>query len=228
MDDHPDYLRSVEMVCKPDRRSPTTSFLTNQPITVKDHRDRVTEYVLHNGVPEGIRMQFETTRNLYLYSWFVYRFYPVTRLHAYTCLELALRMRFESDVIASRSKPSKRQPTLKALLTHAVKNGYLKNENFSVWRHCTEMRAQQRTGLEQIMEMQRLNLKEMVIDDEAYEITDEDRNHDYLETIQESIPKLRNHHAHGSTWLDNHALGAIQLVAEIINQIYLEPSCNIS
>lgn len=220
MDDHPDYLRSAEMVCKPDRRSPTTSFLTNQPATVEDHRDRVAEYILHNGVPNDIRVQFETTKNLYLYAWFVYRFYPVAKLHAYTCLELALRERFEAEVVASRVIASEFKPSLRALLSFSVKNGHLKNEHFAVWRHRTEMRAQQRTELERFAEMERLNLNEMTFDDSNYEITEEDRDHDYLAAILESTPGLRNHYAHGSSSLDNQALGTIQLVAEIINQIY--------
>ena len=69
MDNHPDFLRSPEVVCKPDSRSPTTSFLTNQAITIKDQHDAVAEIVLHKGVPDDIRIQFETTKNLYLYAY---------------------------------------------------------------------------------------------------------------------------------------------------------------
>lgn len=220
MDDHPDFLRSPEAVCKPDSRSPTISFLTNQAITIKDQHDAVAGIVLHKGVPDDIRIQFETTKNLYLYAWFVYRFYPVAKLHAYTCLELALRERFGIAVLASRQKKSKLEPCLHELLSYAVDHSHLKNENFEVWRQRTEMNARQRTEIESIKEMERLKLNEMVIDETKYEIKDEDRNHDYLATILKVIPGLRNHYGHGATSLDNQALGTIKLVAEIINQIY--------
>lgn len=223
MEGDPERLRSVQDVCKPDRRSKTTSFLTNQSFTVQDQHDAAAKYILHSGVPHDIRIQFETTKNLYLYAWFVHRFYPVAKLHAYTCLEFSLRERFEAEVIAARSKPRKFDPSFKELLSYVVKNGYLKNEHFIVWRHRTEARAQQRTELERLAEMERLNLSEMVFDESDYEVTEEDRDHDYLETILESTPWLRNHYAHGSTSLDNQALGTIQLVSEIINQIFPEP-----
>lgn len=223
MDGEPDFLRSVETVCQPDRRSPVSDFITNEPITIQYQHDAVAKYVLHSGVPEDIRIQFETSKNLYLYAWFVYRFYPVAKLHAYTCLELALRGRFEADAISARSQPDKREPGLWELLSYAVKFGYLKNENFSVWQHRTEMRARQRTETERNEEMLRLNLSEVIFDDEKYEVTEDDRNHDYLSSILNTTSKLRNEYAHGSTGLDNHAIGTIQLVAEIINQIFPKP-----
>lgn len=220
MDEEPDFLRSVGAICKPDRRSPISDFLTNEPITIQYQHDAVAKYILHNGVPHDIRIQFETTKNLYLYAWFVYRFFPVAKLHAYTCLELALRERFEAEVVAARVIASEFKPSLRALLSFAVKNGHLKNEHFAVWRHRTEMRAQQRTEMERFFEMERLNLSEITVDDSDYEITEVDRDHDYLAAILESTPGLRNHYAHGSSSLDNKALGTIQLVAEIINQMY--------
>lgn len=71
--------------------------------------------------------------------------------------------------------------------------------------------------------MDRLGLNEVVIDESQYEINDEDRDHDYLATLLETMPWLRNYYAHGSTSLDSQALGTIKLVSEIINQIYLNP-----
>jgi len=46
---------------------------------------------LNDTVPEKIREHFETTKNLLLYSWFVYRFIPVAEFHAATTLEYALK-----------------------------------------------------------------------------------------------------------------------------------------
>ena len=222
MDDHPDFLRTPETVCKPDIRSPTTSFLTDQPITIEYQHSAVAVISLHKGVPDDIRVQLETTKNLYLYAWFVYRFYPVVELHAYTCLELALRERFEPDIFSSRTKKNKAKPSLNELLTYAVENGYLRNENFSVWQHHTEMRARQRTETEIWEEAQRAGLNEVTYDDTQYEIKDVDRDHDYLGPVLKTIPGTRNHYAHGSKSLHSQVLGTIKLVAEIINQIYPE------
>jgi hypothetical protein len=110
MDNHPDYLRTPDTVCKPDIRSPMASFLDEQPLTVEYQYSAVADICLHKGVPEDIRVQFETTKNLYLYAWFVYRFYPVAEHHAYTCLELALHERFEPEMLAAGEKKGEFRP----------------------------------------------------------------------------------------------------------------------
>lgn len=220
MNDHPDFLRAPSMVCKPDSRTPTTLFLTDQPLTIEHQHRTVVELVLHKNVPDDIRVQFETTKNLYLYAWFVYRFYPVAKHHAYACLELALRERFEIELLAAGEKKREFGPGLKRLLSYAVESGCLRNENFSVWQHRTERRAQKRTEDEIWEEAKRNGLNEITFDETQYEIKDVDRDHEYLETIIKTLPWLRNHYAHGSKSLDNQALGTMKLVAEIINQIY--------
>lgn len=220
MDNHPDYLRTPETVCKPDRRSPTTSFLGNQPLTVAYQHGVIADISLHKNVPDDIRIQFETTKNLYLYAWFVYRFYPVAKHHAYTCLELALRERFEAELLAAGVKKREFGPGFKQLFKYAVKNGYVKNEGFELWRRQTEQRAKRRSESVMWEEAQRNGLNEITFYETQYEIKDEDRDHEYVELLIESLPWLRNHYAHGSTSLDNQALGTIRLVAEIINQIY--------
>src|SRR3990167_9584327 len=104
MNDHPDFLRSPGNACKPDQRSEGFAVLSEddfRPKQLEDQYGAVTSLVLHDGVPEDIRIQFETSKNLYLYSWFVYRFYPVAQHHSYTCLELALRERFEEEMLAA-------------------------------------------------------------------------------------------------------------------------------
>lgn len=222
MENHPDYLRTPETVCKPDIRSPTISFLTDQPLTVTYQHNVIADICLHEKVPDDIQVQFETTKNLYLYAWFVYRFYPVAKHHAYTCLELALRERFEPELLAAGDKKREFGPGLRRLLEYAVKNGYLKNENFELWRRHTEQRAKRRTENDMWEEAQRNGLTEITFYETQYELNDEDRDHEYVELLIDTLPWLRNHHAHGSTSLDNQALSTIRLIAEIINQIYKE------
>lgn len=245
-----DFLRTPSTVCAPDSRSPKLSFLSKQPLTVEYQHESVVVIALHQNVPEDIRIQFETTKNLYLYAWFVFRFYPVANLHAYTCLELALRTRFGdelreaqikelesqiNELEAEGKKPSPRirahlnkikkrefGPRLSELLTYAVKGNFLKDENFSVWQKRTVARAKQRTEEELWEEAQRNKLNEITYDEDQYEIKDVDRDHKYLEAILESIPWLRNHYAHGTSSLHSQVLGTLSLVAEIINQCYPE------
>ncbi|MEX2163173.1 MAG: hypothetical protein WD823_02865 [Sulfuricaulis sp.] len=223
MNDHPDFLRFLGNVCKPDSRSKSFVRLTEngpRPITIEDQYRSVVRLILHDGVPEGIRIQFETTKNLYLYSWFVYRFYPVAQHHAYTCLELALRERFEAEMLLAGEQKREHGPGLRRLLTYAIAKGFLKNENFEVWRHRTRVNAKMRTMYEEIEEMSRLGLDQMELDESKVEIKDVDRNHDYLTILLETIPYLRNHYAHGSKSLHNQVLGTLQVVVEIINQIF--------
>ncbi len=223
MNNHPDFLRNPESVDKADPRSEGISILAEdgiRPKRIEDQYSAVAEFTLHDGVPEGIRIQFETTKNLFLYSWFVYRFYPVAHHHAYTCLELALRERFEQEMYDAGEKKRKFGPGLKKLLSYAVEKGYLKNENFEIWRHQTQVRARERTMYENIEEMERLGLKEMEFDENKVEIKEEDRDHDYLAILLDTMPWLRNHYAHGSKSLHNQVVGTLQVVSEIINQIY--------
>jgi len=97
----------------------------------------------------------------------------------------------------------------------------LKNENFSAWQRKTEIRARERSSIEAIQKMKELNLSEMEIDETQIEITDADRNHDYLGRLLKSIPYLRNEYAHGTSALDSKSLSALRVSAEIINQIFL-------
>ena len=223
MRDHPDFLRSPSNICKPDQRSEVFAMQSEsgfRPKQIEDQHGAVSSLVLHDGVPEDIRIHFETTKNLYLYSWFVYRFYPVAHHHAYTCLELALRERFEDELVSAGEQKREHGPGLRRLLKYAVENGFLRNENFEVWRHQTWLNAKMRTMYEGLEEVSRLGLDEMEHDESKIDIKDVDRNHDYLAILLENIPDSRNHYAHGSKSLHNQVLGTIQVVKEIINQIF--------
>ena len=229
MDSHPDFLRFPEIVCEPDPRNAGLSVLEEgvfRDKTIKNQHAAVAALFLHEKVPNEIRIQFETSKNLYLYSWFVYRFYPVTLQHAYTCLEYALRERFEAEMIEKGERKQEFGPGLKRLLSYAVENEYLRDENFKVWRRLTENRARYRTINEQFTEMDRLGVREMAFEESKIEIKDVDRGHDYLGVLLETIPWLRNHYAHGSNSLHNQVLGLLDVVAEVINQIF--PECGSS
>ncbi len=223
MDNDPETLRSPDNVCKADPRNESFVVLSGDSFRRREFCDQHTAVAaisLHDGVPKAIHIQFETTKNLYLYSWFVYRFHPVAEHYAFTCLELALRERYESEMRAAGVCKENYIPGLKPLLSYAIGKEYLKNENFARWRRQVEMRARERVESEAIEEMKRLGLHEMEIDEASFEIKDVDRDYDYVAILLETMPWLRNHYAHGSKTLHNQVLDTLRVVAEIINQIY--------
>lgn len=214
-------LRTPANVCQVDPRSQKTDILTSEPLTITYEHESIADVTLHKGVPRNIWSQFETCRNLYLYAWFVYRFYPVAEHQAYACLELALRDRYKAEVTAiSKTKAKKTLTSLKSLLEYSAEQGHLTNEGFSLWRRSTIERANQRTRDELWERTLSEGRSQMTYNEEDFEITDVDRNHDYLKIILETIPELRNDYAHGSNTLHNQVLYSIKLVSEIINQIY--------
>lgn len=227
--ENPDYLRSPLAVCHPDPRSESFAILGEngfRSMTLEDYHQAVSVFSLHGGVPENIRVQFETSKNLYLYGWFVYRFYPVAQHHAHTCLELALRERFEPELLKAGEKRREFGPGIRRLLRYAIEKGYLKNEHFQVWHESAKIRARDRYINEQFQEMRRLGLDEMEVDDSCIEITEADKDPEYVSTFLESIPWIRNHYAHGSKTLHNQVLGTFRTVSEIINQIFPIPNAD--
>jgi hypothetical protein len=247
MTDYPDRLRTPKDIFDPDARSADFAVLGEdgyRPKTLQDQYDEVAPITLHEGVPREIVVKFDTARNLNLLSWFVYRVHSAARSHAYECLELALKMRFKEELLEREEKdrlaryeehvkkhPKNNQPPrpidrekyhpgMHELLEHAIAVGVLKNENFTAWQTKTELRARHRRDVEAIRRMQELGLTEVEVEEAQIEIKDEDRNHDYLGRVLESVPFIRNHYAHGTSALDNKSLSTLRLVAEIINQIF--------
>src|SRR5581483_6080509 len=148
-------LRPAEYVYEPDPRS--TMYVridqingTTRPIELTDHHALISAYTLHAGVPQEILLQFETARNVYLYAWFVYRFYPVAEHQSLACLELALRERLKEEIRAGKIKG--KRATLRPLLEYAIDHGLVKNEGFSAWQNRGEIRSRSRVEMEKLRE----------------------------------------------------------------------------
>lgn len=225
---HPEYLRPVNYICAPDPRS--VGFVTPdqeaggwRTLQVTDYHKSVSVYVLNDAAPEDIRIHFDTARNLYVYAFFVYRFYPVAEHHALASMELALRERYEKEIPKKYYEHTK-YVTLKPLLRYAVDKGDLKNEGFRRWHEAAEIRARTRYEYEKIDEMREKGLGEIELDFSDVAVKDTDRNRGYINDLVEMLPKLRNEYAHGTKMLHNRVLGTIQVASEIINQIYPETS----
>ncbi len=221
---HPDHLRTPATVCEPDMRN--LSFVVfdekgERPKILDDLHQAVDKLKLNETVPEDIAVQFETSKNIYLYSWFVYRFIPVARLHVLTVLELALRERLDK-VIQKKSKYRSRDGKLylKSMLRYCKEQRILKNEMFEAARHKASMNARNRHFNESMELMSQLELDKMEYDDADIEILEEDWDFDHVEVLTKSLPGLRNAQTHGSTMLDSAAWGTLRTVSEIINQLW--------
>jgi len=110
------------------------------------------------------------------------------------------------------------------LLKYVVEHGLVKNEGFATWRNRGEINSRHRVEMERLREASGKNLDEITWDDLDIQVTAEDLNWDYVNVLADTLPMLRNDYAHGSTELHNWALRSIQVVCEIINQLYQPPA----
>lgn len=224
-----ELLRPLEHIGDADPRNPGfTVFDRVRGIRSKelaDHHAAIAEIVLDEEVPREIRIAFDTVRNLYLYSWFVYRFFPIAEHQAFVCLELALRSRFANERPKRLNKRGREiRPSLREWLRFAVDGGHLRNEGFKRWHEIAERRARSRYDMEQLREMIERNLTSQEVDYSKATVTDGDRDFSYLSTLVEGFTLRRNSYAHGSHSLHNQVRGTIELVAEMINQIHVRRS----
>jgi hypothetical protein len=196
----------------PDERSTTYVFIGKDgviPVGLEDHFNGINEIKLSDRVSERLRIHFDTAKNLALYSWFVYRFGPVAEHQAFISFEYALRERLKAKL-----QDPKNPPRFNGLLRMAVENGLLKNEGFTQWYNRKEqikyINDQHKEMLESVgMEFQ--PLPEEV---------------DYLSSLIETFPKLRNFYSHGTSMLHPVKLDVLLTCAEGINQLFEKPEVN--
>jgi hypothetical protein len=216
-------LRSPESMTRPDPRTPAPK--DQDQLSLTKHHEAIAAIRLCPGVPEVVRFQFETVRNLYLYAWHVYRFYMVALSQVLSTLELGLRTCLPARLPEPYQPKGQKQPMLAGLLGYAIDRGLIRNEGFRRWHEVAESRARQRRELDALRAAVEMDLESFEIDDaEPVEITTEDRAWNLVDLLRESLPYRRNKLAHGSSMLTSQVLGTIELVAEIINQLYETPS----
>lgn len=224
---NPDHLKQLKAIQCADPRSDNQAVLDifkPGANALAEHHAAVARIKLASFVPVNVVEQFETAKNLYLYAWFVYRFFPVAEHHALTCLELGLRLRFPSPLPNKYWKDQRRKPTLRPLLSFAIDSGAIRNEGFRQWRDQVEFRARQRYSTEKHHEMVSRGLEMIELNYTEAVPNEQDREWDYLATLQEVLPEIRNSYAHGSTFLHQQVLGTLELVSEILNQLFVKDS----
>jgi len=132
---NPEHLKPLELIDSPDPRVDAfvryaPEIRDYRPITLEDHHADIAQYTLSRVVPEKIVTHFETGKNLYLYAWFVYRFYPVADLHAHATLEFALKERIGKGHLREASQSVGKRPGLNAYILYAIEKGWVCNEGF--------------------------------------------------------------------------------------------------
>jgi hypothetical protein len=133
-----DLLRLPSQVMLPDERL-EVFVLHNRETgetrlrTIEDFYNDIARYTLGPNVPNDVFDSFETARNLYLYSYFVYRFTVVSSLQAFTALEFALREKaILEGVPKCIGEKGKEVPiTLYEGLYMAIKRGWISDEMFA-------------------------------------------------------------------------------------------------
>jgi hypothetical protein len=201
-----DSFRKLCDLTKPDPRS--EMWLVADPDTgqfrskkIEDLHSQIENLVLHEGVPEEVRTHFDTTKNLFLYSWFVWRFRAVAELHACATLELALRI-----------KNGGIKNGLKKLIEEAIENGWVKNEGFSIWQNAKQRYEEHTMIMKSVCTQSGLESNR----------TDEEFSYDYVENLGKGLTYLRNKYAHGSNMLGPGTYVDLLIISEFINQLFME------
>jgi hypothetical protein len=168
-------------------------------VTLADRHAAIAELNLCNTVPDDVTIQFDTARNLLLYSWHAYRFIPVAELQAYRTVEMALRMRFGLGQNAG--------PGLRRLLKRAVAEGLLKDEGFRQQRRTREWQQEYREAMQQFGSGRAPFA--LPADVQAY-----------ARQIADAMPVLRNNLAHGGSTLHAGGILTLEICCDLINQLF--------
>jgi hypothetical protein len=176
-------------------------------MTLAEHYVEATRHVLHGGVPENIRVHFDTARNIYVYAWFSFRFFNVADLHALGSLEYALRVRLE--VTQSLG--------LSGLLKRAIAEGLIVDCRMRHWQEVQRARADEAREQEQWPEEFR-----RLFGSARAHVPEADTQASVRRLVR-LLPRLRNELAHGSAFLYSQGSLILETCCDLINQLFALP-----
>ncbi|WDE07939.1 hypothetical protein SG34_014235 [Thalassomonas viridans] len=191
--------------------------------------EHVSPFTLDERVPESIRIQFDTARNIYLYAYHVYRFYNIAEHQLYTVLELAIRTCIGEKVLdrylkAKRKEAKKTRRSvrrgLSLCLHYLAEHKLIVNEDFPRWHHNYEVQKMYAYQVKVHKIMDEQNLDEYQWNEEEFNNTQVNFDWNLVEVLCEIMPKQRNNYAHGSTSLYNSVVRKFEDVSIIINKMY--------
>jgi hypothetical protein len=199
-------LKPLDELCLPDPRFEHERLTLqdgDRAMNAEDIYERLEFSHINSGVPERIRTQFEVSRNLMLYAYFVFEFQTQAELQAYAALEYALRERFGRPTREiKRDGKIKIVPLMLAeLLQKAVGEKLVLPEQLPSFEWANQRRRwfADNYGGEFVPLAPR----------------------EWLEMVQKHITDLRNHIAHGNPQLHLPAsFTQIELCADIINALF--------
>lgn len=190
-----------------------------RPNDLPDHYQSIGRFILNQSVPEKIRSRFNTAKNLLLYTWFVYDFYPVAELHALSALELALRHRIGEEELKVLRKQRK-QLGMHTFVEHAVNNRWISNEDFSAYHRAPMERARMDYLIRKTEEMRAKGLDSIAVDYDEVRVPEENTI-DYLGILLKTVHRIRNAHAHGETMLYPASVWTtFEVSSEFINALF--------
>ncbi len=89
-----DAYRAFDNILSPDPRGVALF----QGIDLEGWQKYVDRYFrIEEEIPSDVNAQLATIKNLFLYSWFVYRFSIVAKTQLYNTLELSLKLKFQQE-----------------------------------------------------------------------------------------------------------------------------------
>lgn len=217
-----DKLRNALTALEPDARARTTGAVRADGtlFTLEEQHRAVSGFELNPSVPIDIRVHFETAKNLYLYAWFVYRFYPVAERQALSTLEFALRERLALLFPADFGSTAKPKQGLSALLRKASLEKLIANDGLRASHRWAMQRARQRVADEALQQLVQSGAALVEFDYDSARAEPKDYSDDALSVFIETLPKIRNAHAHGSAMLHPTVLGTFEIVTDLVNQLY--------
>jgi hypothetical protein len=177
-----------------------------RPKSIEDHHSDARELALPDHVPQDIRRHFDTARNLFLYSWFVWAFAWVAQLYGYVSLEMALRLRALNENRIDESA----SPGLARLIKLAISEGWILVEELP--QH-VETDPDERAALEKTLENYTLaDLARMWIP-QLDPLS-------YIKDLAEAIPFFRNELAHGTTHISGDSFSTLLLCRDMISKLF--------
>lgn len=204
-----DSMKPLNQITEPDERQ---KFFA---ISLDDLYEELRGTTIGSGAPSRVRELFNTARDLSLYSWFVYDFHPIAELIGFLALEAALRARAEKE------KPALAKKKLRAIMNHAVTEGWITEEGIIRRRDIARARVQNRKVREAIERMQQAGVDtEPMEEPSEEEITKEAREMNIIKSVCDAAIDLRNAMAHGENLLSQHSHRRLRMTADLINQLF--------
>lgn len=123
--DFSDKFKNKSQIFDPDPR--IESFTSHSGDFFEKFYNSIDEIKLDVSVPKDVCIQFETTKNVLLYSFFSYRMSTVANLYAYSVLEKAIKEKYRQSNL---NEFKNENPGLRKYMKLALKEGWIQRKDF--------------------------------------------------------------------------------------------------